>query len=61
MRPRFAPSAFWLALPWCVLPVLGHELSAVEVVGHYDNALGNSEAASQGVLGAEALNSKALV
>ena len=61
MPPRFATSAFLFALSWCALPVLGHELSSVEVVGHYDNALGNSEAASQGVLGAEALNSKALV
>ncbi len=61
MRPRFVSLASLFALPWCALSVLGHELSSVEVVGHYDNALGNSEAASQGVVGAEALNSKALL
>ena len=33
----------------------------IEVVGHYDNTPGNSEAASQGAIGAELLRSRALL
>lgn len=60
MFSRFAPSAGWLALVWCALPVLGHELPLVEVIGHDDNAIGTSEAASQGVVGADLLQHRPL-
>lgn len=49
------------ALGWCTFPALGHDQSAVEVIGHYDNRIGTSEAASQGVIGAELLRSRALL
>lgn len=38
-----------------------HELNAVEVVGHYDNSIGTSDAASQGVVGAELLRDRAIL
>lgn len=38
-----------------------HEMNAVEVVGHYDNAIGNSDAASQGVVGAELLRDRSIL
>ncbi|WP_310625487.1 TonB-dependent receptor domain-containing protein [Limnohabitans sp.] len=38
-----------------------HESIAVEVVGHYDNAIGNSDAASQGVMGVELLRERAML
>ncbi len=49
------------ALGWCTFPALGHDLPLVEVIGHYDNRIGSSEAASQGVIGAELLRSRALL
>jgi hypothetical protein len=51
----------WLALFTCTGPVLGHELGAVEVIGHYDHSPGASDAASQGAVGADALQSRPLV
>jgi outer membrane cobalamin receptor len=38
-----------------------HEMNAVEVVGHYDNAIGNSDAASQGVVGPQLLRDRAIL
>ena len=38
-----------------------HELPVVEVIGHYDNAIGTSDAASQGVVGSELLKNRALL
>ncbi len=49
------------ALLWCTLPVLGHDLPSVDVVGPHDQGLGLSEAASQGVVGAELLRSRVLL
>src|SRR5574343_1157687 len=60
MLPRSVPPRFLLALMWCVGPALGHESPVVEVIGQYDNALGSSDAASQGVIGAEQLGSRPL-
>jgi len=38
----------------------GHDiLPAVDVVGHYDNSVGSSDSASQGVIGADLIRSKA--
>ena len=45
---------------WCGIPALGHELPLVEVLGRYDNAIGSSDAASQGVVTAEQLRSRPL-
>jgi len=61
MPPCRVPSVLLAALLWCALPVLGHESPVIEVVGHYDNTPGNSEAASQGAIGAELLRSRALL
>lgn len=38
-----------------------HELNAVEVVGHYDNSIGTSDAASEGVIGPELLRNRAIL
>ena len=35
--------------------------TTVEIVAHYDNAIGNSDSASQGVVNAELLQSRALL
>ncbi len=48
-----------MSLAWCVGPSLGHELAPIEVIGQHDDALGRSEAASQGVIGAERLHERA--
>lgn len=45
---------------WCASPVLGHESPVMEVVGQHDSGLGSSDAASQGVIGAEQLGSRPL-
>lgn len=58
-----APAAFRQLLCCAVLCACAcataHELATVEVTGHYDNALGTSEAASQGVVGPDLLQSRA--
>jgi uncharacterized protein affecting Mg2+/Co2+ transport len=61
MLPRSVPSCFLFALMWCVGPALGHESPVMEVIGRYDNALGSSDAASEGVIGAEQLGSRPLL
>ena len=61
MTPRFVLFGFYFALAWCTTPTLGQELPVMEVVGHYDNAIGTSEAASQGVIGAALLRNRALL
>ncbi len=38
-----------------------HELAPIEVIGHYDNAIGTSDAATQGVVGAELLKNRPLL
>lgn len=61
MTLRFAELLLLMALLQCASPVKGHELPAVDVVGHYDNSLGSSDAASQGAMGAELLRNRALL
>jgi len=61
MLPRFASGLVLSALSWCAFPVLGHELPEVEVLAQHDNALGSSDAASQGVIGSDLLRSRALM
>ena len=41
--------------------VAAHELAPVMVTGHYDNAMGTSDAAGQGVVGPELLKDRALL
>ena len=60
MPLRFALSLILIALPWCAIPALGHESPVLEVIGQLDNGLGSSEAASQGVIGAQRLQERAL-
>jgi outer membrane cobalamin receptor len=50
-----------VALFWCFASAWAHELPAVEVIGHYDNAIGTSDTASQGVVGSELLKNRALL
>ena len=54
-----APSPFrqsvCCAVLWACACATAHELATVEVTGHYDNAIGTSEAASQGVVGPDLL------
>lgn len=45
----------------CPHLVLGHELPLIVVTGHYDNALGTSDSASQGLIRPELLRSRAIV
>lgn len=40
--------------------VLGHELAPVVITGQYDNAIGTSDAASQGIVGTDLLQSRPL-
>jgi len=60
MSPRFVLSCLAFAPVWCPIPALGHETAVVEVVGQLDNAVGNSDAASQGVILSEQLGTRAL-
>lgn len=50
--------ASWL----CTLSIISHShdvLTSIDVVGHYDNSVGSSEAASQGVIGSDLIKSRA--
>ena len=55
------PILILIALFWCGVSVCAHELPTVIVTGHYDNSIGSSDAASQGVIGAELLRNRALL
>ncbi len=44
----------------CPHLVLGHELPPIVVTGHYDNAIGTSDSASQGLIRPEFLHSRAI-
>ena len=55
---------FSLGMGLVVCSALAHAhdaMPSIDVVAHYDNALGNSDAASQGVVQAELLHSRALL
>ena len=60
LKPR---SSAILCLGACLFSnsIKAHEFNAVEVIGHYDNSIGTSDAASQGVVGAELLNDRAIL
>jgi outer membrane cobalamin receptor len=61
MMPRFVPACLWVALFWCGSVVRSHELAPIMVTGHYDNSIGSSDAASQGVVGSELLRNRAIL
>lgn len=46
---------------WCGTTVFGHELAPIVITGHYDNAIGTSDAASQGAIGPELLRNRAIL
>ena len=60
MFHRFVFANFFSSLIWCATPVFGHELAPIVITGHYDNSIGTSEAASQGVVGPELLRNRAI-
>ena len=53
---RGAAPLFLSALAWAHDPIS----QSVEISGHYDNRVGTSDAASQGVIGAALLNNRPL-
>jgi hypothetical protein len=61
MRPRFASAFFLISLSWCSSAVQCHELAPIVVTGHYDNSIGTSDAASEGVIGPELLRNRAIL
>ncbi|MEY4317006.1 MAG: hypothetical protein RI902_814 [Pseudomonadota bacterium] len=61
MRPRFVSAFFLISLSWCSSAVQGHELAPIVVTGHYDNSIGTSDAASEGVIGPELLRNRAIL
>ena len=50
-----------MSLVWCGSSVQGHELTSIVVTGHYDNSIGISDAASEGVIGSELLRNRAIL
>ena len=55
------PALLALALNGAAGLADAHELPPVVIPGHYDNAIGSSNAASEGLIGAELLRSRALL
>jgi outer membrane receptor protein involved in Fe transport len=60
MHTRFLSSGLLALLMGSPNPVVGHEFAPITVTGHYDNSIGMSDAASQGMIGAELLRSRAI-
>ena len=46
---------------WCGTTVFSHELASIVVTGHYDNSIGTSDTASEGVIGPELLRNRAIL
>ena len=61
MYPRFVPFCLVMPLVWCGSAVQGHELAPIVITGHYDNSIGTSDAASEGVIGPELLRNRAIL
>ena len=60
MLSKFRKKSWLFCLLVLCLSSYGHEvLPSIDVVGHYDNSVGSSEAASQGVIGADLIKSRA--
>jgi TonB dependent receptor/TonB-dependent Receptor Plug Domain len=61
MQYRFLPASVLASLFWCPTHGFGHELAPIVITGHYDNAIGTSDAASQGMIGPELLRGRAIL
>jgi len=61
MFHHFVHASFFASLIWCITIASGHELAPIVVTGHYDNSIGTSDAASQGVVGPELLRNRAIL
>jgi outer membrane cobalamin receptor len=61
MHFRFVTAFLFGSLFWCNSTVQAHELAPLVITGHYDNSIGTSDAASQGVIGPELLRNRALL
>ena len=61
MSTRILLTCFAVSPIWCGTTVLGHELEPIVITGHYDNAIGTSDAASQGAIGPELLRNRAIL
>jgi outer membrane cobalamin receptor len=61
MNFRLIPFGLMISLVWYGSSVQGHELAPIVVTGHYDNSIGTSDAASQGVIGPELLRNRAIL
>lgn len=58
---RFLALSFRVSLLWCAAFAFGHELAPIVITGHYDNAIGTSDAASQGMADPELLGNRAIL
>jgi outer membrane cobalamin receptor len=61
MHHHFVAPFLTGALICCAALAFGHELESIVITGHYDNAIGTSNAASQGVVGPELLRNRAIL
>jgi len=61
MLHRFVAPCLAVSLFWGSSPSFGHELAPIVITGHYDNSIGSSDAASQGVVGPELLRNRAIL
>lgn len=61
MAPRFVAFSVFVSQIWCSSVAFGHEMAPILVTGFYDNGLGSSDSASQGVVRAEWLRDRALL
>lgn len=61
MSTRILLTCFAVSPIWCSVAVFGHELAPIVITGHYDNAIGTSDAASQGAIGPELLSNRAIL
>lgn len=61
MKMRLTKSIAIHALFWCLANAKAHDLQPVVITGHYNNTIGSSNAASQGVVGSELLHNRALL
>lgn len=61
MSSSIFQACFAISLTWCGATVFGHELAPIVVTGHYDNSIGTSDAASEGVIGPELLRNRAIL
>jgi hypothetical protein len=61
MKMKFTRPFAVHALFWCLFSANAHDLQSMVITGHYDNTIGSSNAASQGVIGSELLLNRALL